>query len=91
MAGPDEERSKALDAYRSELIKSREWEAKLKALRLEIKELVKDFDRTEDNIKALQSVGQIIGEVLKQLDDERCTCTLFPSPRVPTALLLCAF
>ena len=24
-------------------------------------------------MKALQSVGQIIGEVLKQLDDERCT------------------
>lgn len=68
----DEERTKALDAYRAELIKSREWEAKLKALRLEIKELVKDYDRTEDNIKALQSVGQIIGEVLKQLDDERC-------------------
>jgi hypothetical protein len=23
-------------------------------------------------MKALQSVGQIIGEILKQLDDERC-------------------
>jgi len=34
--------------------------------------LEKDFDKTEDDIKALQSVGQIIGEVLKQLDDERC-------------------
>ncbi|MBE3042689.1 hypothetical protein IMZ48_08970 [Candidatus Bathyarchaeota archaeon] len=77
MAGPDEERSKALEAYRAELIKSREWEAKLKTLRLDIKELVKDYDRTEDNIKALQSVGQIIGEVLKQLDDERCR----PNPR----------
>jgi 26S proteasome regulatory subunit T4 len=53
-------------------LESREWEAKLKALRLEIKGLQKDFDHTEDNIKALQSVGQIIGEVLKQLDDERC-------------------
>lgn len=85
MAGPDEERTKALDAYRAELIKSREWEAKLKALRLEIKELVKDFDRTEDNIKALQSVGQIIGEVLKQLDEERCTYypTCPPSPAIP--------
>lgn len=27
---------------------------------------------TFQDIKALQSVGQIIGEVLKQLDDERC-------------------
>ena len=83
MAGPDEERRQALDAYRAELIKSREWEAKLKALRLEIKELVKEYDRTEDNIKALQSVGQIIGEVLKQLDDERCTCYLFHLPLIP--------
>lgn len=69
---PDEERQAALDSYRAKLIESREWEAKLKNLRLEIKGLQKEFDRTEDHIKALQSVGQIIGEVLKQLDDERC-------------------
>lgn len=69
---PEEERQQALAAYRAELVKSREWEAKLKALRLEIKELQKEYDRTEEAIKALQSVGQIIGEVLKQLDDERC-------------------
>lgn len=54
------------------LLDSREWEAKLKALRLEIKGLTRDYEVSEDNIKALQSVGQIIGEVLKQLDDERC-------------------
>jgi 26S proteasome regulatory subunit T4 len=69
---PDEERRQALDSYRAKLIESREWEAKLKALRLEIKDLQKEYDGTEENIKALQSVGQIIGEVLKQLDDERC-------------------
>jgi 26S proteasome regulatory subunit T4 len=69
---PEEERQTALNSYRSKLIESREWEAKLKNLRLEIKDLQKEFDRTEENIKALQSVGQIIGEVLKQLDEERC-------------------
>jgi len=68
----DAERRQALDSYRAKLIESREWESKLKALRLEIKDLQKEYDRTEENIKALQSVGQIIGEVLKQLDDERC-------------------
>lgn len=47
-------------------------DAKLKAIRKDIKDLSKDFDQTEENIKALQSVGQIIGEVLKQLDEERC-------------------
>lgn len=70
---PEEERQAALNSYRAKLIESREWEAKLKNLRIEIKDLQKEFDRTEDNIKALQSVGQIIGEVLKQLDEERCT------------------
>lgn len=73
---PEEERQAALDSYRAKLIESREWEAKLKNLRLEIKDLQKEFDRTEDNIKALQSVGQIIGEVLKQLDEERCMALL---------------
>jgi 26S proteasome regulatory subunit T4 len=72
----NEERDHALQSFKTKLLESREWEAKLKALRLEIKGLQKDFDHTEDNIKALQSVGQIIGEVLKQLDDERCQSTL---------------
>lgn len=68
----DPEREHALEGYKTKLLESREWEAKLKALRLEIKGLQHDFDVSEDNIKALQSVGQIIGEVLKQLDEERC-------------------
>lgn len=76
----DQEREVALQALRSKLIESREWESKLKALRLEIKGLEKEYNQTEENIKALQSVGQIIGEVLKQLDDERCKHHL-PGPR----------
>ncbi|KAL3961844.1 hypothetical protein ACCO45_003367 [Purpureocillium lilacinum] len=78
---PEEERQAALDSYRAKLIESREWEAKLKNLRLEIKDLQKEFDRTEDNIKALQSVGQIIGEVLKQLDEERFIVKASSGPR----------
>lgn len=68
----DPERQQSLEDYKKSLLESREWEAKLKSLRLGIKDLQKEFDITEDNIKALQSVGQIIGEVLKQLDEERC-------------------
>ena len=68
----DPEREQALESYKNKLLESREWEAKLKALRLDIKGSQKDFDTTEENIKALQSVGQIIVEVLKQLEDERC-------------------
>lgn len=70
--GGDPARAEALQQYKNKLIESREWEAKLKNLRMDIKGLQRDFEVTEDNIKALQSVGQIIGEVLKQLDEERC-------------------
>lgn len=79
MSGTDPEREHELEQYKRKLIESREWEAKLKSIRLEIRGLTHDFDVSEDNIKALQSVGQIIGEVLKQLDEERCRPTPSPS------------
>ena len=41
-------------------------------VRFSLKDLEKDFEKTEEDIKAIQSVGQIIGEVMKQLDDDRC-------------------
>lgn len=72
----DPEREQAIEQYKAKLLESREWEDKLKALRLELRGLEKEFQVTEDNIKALQSVGQIIGEVLKQLDEERCMAPL---------------
>jgi len=41
------------------------------AVREDLKEARKEYDKTEDDLKSLQSVGQIIGEVLRQLDEER--------------------
>lgn len=76
----DPERSDAIARYTDSLLESRNWEVKLKNLRLEIKDLEKEFNQTEENIKALQSVGQIIGEVLKQLDEERCTLACHQIP-----------
>lgn len=51
---------------------AQELEAKVRAQRDELKTLRGTYDKTEDDLKALQSVGQIIGEVLRQLDEERC-------------------
>ena len=51
------------------------------AVREETKGLKKDYDKTEDDLKALQSVGQIIGEVLRQLDDERFIVKASSGPR----------
>ena len=44
----------------------------MSVVRQEAKDLKKQYDKTEDDLRALQSVGQIIGEVLRQLDEERC-------------------
>lgn len=65
-------KTKALNGYRRRLLEHRELDAKLKEMRLGLRTLDKEYDKSEDDIKALQSVGQVIGEVLKQLDDERC-------------------
>jgi 26S proteasome regulatory subunit T4 len=73
----DEEASRraaAIDDYRKKLLKHKEIDSNVRRLRESVKVLKKDYDKTEDDLKALQSVGQIIGEVLRQLDDERCEC-----------------
>ena len=46
-----------------------------------LRDLNKDYDKTEDDLKALQSVGQIIGELLRQLDDERYIVKASSGPR----------
>ena len=50
-------------------------------MRAGIRDLERDYDKTEDDIKALQSVGQIIGEVLRKLDDERFIVKASSGPR----------
>lgn len=87
----DPEREQALEDYKRSLLDLREWEAKLKNLRLGIKDLQREFDVSEENIKALQSVGQIIGEVLKQLDEERCMFRLVPGHPAFWMILHCYF
>ena len=57
----------------------KEVDAKVRSLREETKGVKKEYDKTEDDLKALQSVGQIIGEVLRQLDEERCEWGLLPA------------
>ncbi|RHZ52566.1 hypothetical protein Glove_460g8 [Diversispora epigaea] len=74
-------RSKALQDYRKKLLEHREIEAKVKEFRLGLRDLEKQYEKTEEDIKALQSVGQIIGEVLKQLDEERFIVKASSGPR----------
>ena len=68
----DQERQKLLEDLRKRLLTHQETETKVKSLRSTVEGSKKEYDKTEDDLKALQSVGQIIGEVLRQLDEERC-------------------
>ncbi|GMF84927.1 unnamed protein product [[Candida] boidinii] len=77
----DEERERALTQLKNRLIEHSQWESRLKELRLGIRDLEKNFDKTEADIKALQSIGQVIGEVLKQLDEERFIVKASSGPR----------
>ncbi|KAI0230252.1 26S proteasome subunit rpt4, partial [Massospora cicadina] len=79
--GVDPRRAKILTEYRKKLLEHRELDARLKDLRLGLRDLVKEHDKTDADIKALQSVGQIIGEVLKQLDEERFIVKASSGPR----------
>ena len=75
MAEPQEDpREKALSDYRRKMVQHKEVDSRVRALRDDVKTVKKEYDKTEDDLKALQSVGQIIGEVLRQLDEERCEC-----------------
>ncbi|CAI5522554.1 unnamed protein product [Closterium sp. NIES-64] len=77
----EQRKQQALVDYRKKLLQLRELEARVKTLRENLKGARKDYDKTEDDLKALQSVGQIIGEVLRQLDEERLIVKASSGPR----------
>ncbi|KAI0272324.1 26S proteasome regulatory complex ATPase RPT4 [Gloeopeniophorella convolvens] len=77
----DTRRVEALKAYRDKMQAHEKMSETLKTLRFSIKDLQRDYRKTEDDIKAVQSVGQIIGEVMKQLDDERFIVKASSGPR----------
>lgn len=59
---------RAIQRYKdnSELTKN------VKSLRKELNEYRENIDKLEEDLKSLQNSGQLIGEVLKQLADEKC-------------------
>jgi 26S proteasome regulatory subunit T4 len=74
-------REKSLEDYRKRLKEHKELSAKLKQMSEESKTLSKEFDKSENDLKALQSVGQIVGEVLKQLTEEKFIVKATNGPR----------
>jgi 26S proteasome regulatory subunit T4 len=70
-----------LEQYRAKIREHREVEARLKRMREDVKGLTGRYQKTEDDLAALQSVGQIIGDVLKRLDSERFIVKASSGPR----------
>lgn len=81
VAPVEDEKSRALGAYRRKLVEYREVEERLKQLRKKEVEVQKEHDKSENDIKSLQSVGQIVGEVLKQLTEEKFIVKATNGPR----------
>jgi len=75
------EREQVLEQYRAKIREHRETEARLKRMREDVKGLVARYQKTEDDLSALQSVGQIIGDVLKRLDNDRFIVKASSGPR----------
>jgi 26S proteasome regulatory subunit T4 len=86
-------RQEALQKFQKKLREHRDLEASLKSIREKTHDLEKEYNKSEDDLKALQSVGQvmtsmrrnlffqIIGEVLRQLSDEKFIVKASSGPR----------
>ncbi|KAJ2362990.1 26S proteasome subunit rpt4 [Coemansia sp. RSA 2610] len=75
------DRVRVLTSYRRTIVEHSEWEDKVKEARGGVKRLESEYEKSEDDLKALQSAGQIIGEVFKQLDEDRFIVKATTGPR----------
>ena len=78
MAG---EREEEIAALKRALLEHREVDARAKKMREDSQGLNKEFKKSENDLKSLQSVGQIIGELLKQLDEDTYIVKASSGPR----------
>ncbi|CAK9304128.1 unnamed protein product [Gordionus sp. m RMFG-2023] len=74
-------KTKSLDDFKTRVKEHRELEGKLKNVRDQMRQLTKQYDKSENDLKALQSVGQIVGEVLKQLNEDKFIVKATNGPR----------
>ncbi|XP_052119329.1 26S proteasome regulatory subunit 10B homolog A isoform X1 [Arachis duranensis] len=74
-------RRNAVADYRKKLLQHKELESRVRSVRENLRASKKEFNKTEDDLKSLQSVGQIIGEVLRPLDNERLIVKASSGPR----------
>ena len=79
--GSDPRKQQAISDFTRLMLQHKELDARVRNLRAELKETRHQFDKTERDLTALQSMGQIIGEVLRQLDEDRFIVKASSGPR----------
>jgi 26S proteasome regulatory subunit T4 len=75
------ERDEEIASLKRALLEHREVDARAKKMREDSKGLNAAFKKSENDLKSLQSVGQIIGELLKQIDEETYIVKASSGPR----------
>lgn len=76
-----DERERLIDEYRKKVKEHENVNAALKKMRQDVKQLHAEYSRTEEDLKAIHSVGMIIGDVLKRMDDDRFIVKVSSGPR----------
>ncbi|CEP60166.1 proteasome regulatory particle base subunit RPT4 LALA0_S01e04500g [Lachancea lanzarotensis] len=76
-----EARQRALSSFRKKIAEHRRYEDQLKSKRQGIRDMEKEYERTEADIRALQSIGQLVGEVMKELSEEKYIVKASSGPR----------
>ncbi|KAK2446762.1 26S proteasome regulatory subunit 10B protein A [Trifolium repens] len=74
-------RSAAVNDYRKKLLLHKELHSRLRSVRENLWSSKKDFNKSEDHLKSFQSVGQIVGDVLRPLDHQRMIVKASSGPR----------
>ncbi|KAJ5069377.1 26s protease regulatory subunit s10b [Anaeramoeba ignava] len=77
----NQRRNQVLERYRKLLIEHERMEDRVKDQRKEVNKQNNEYEKSERDLKNLQSVGQIIGHVLRRLDEDRYIVKSSTGPR----------
>jgi 26S proteasome regulatory subunit T4 len=76
-----DDRTKAVITLQKKLAEHKDLEDRVRVLRGQIKSLQSEYHKTEEQVKSLQSVGQISGEVMRQISDDKFMVKASSGPR----------
>jgi len=76
-----DDRTKAVMTLKKRLDEHKALEDRVRDLRAQVKTLQTEYNNTEEQVKSLQSVGQISGEVMRQISDDKFMIKASSGPR----------